>query len=381
MLKSTYEYKEASLGRDFCVEKTLAVKELIDSSTTFTMVAMPAVGVSYFMRYLATNPYGEGYDFVHINAYELHTLNKLNFYKLLYKELDGGTEIETEDELILAIKELTLKRAQCSHRLVIIFNRFDQLDKCFDEEFFGSLYMIREMDKERIVMIFTSTKPLIEIVPEMISGANLYMFSKSLYFGRFTDEELVAIYSLNNPGNLAANPSLKRALALAQGHHQLFQLLLNSVRLDDPLLDRFIKIRLAELYEFLSHNRQKMLEKVVNGKVVEEIDDYLIGIGMVMVVQGQPKVFSPLFGEYLKSHIPVRLPAKEKRLFRLLQRNIDRVVSKDEIFTAIWGENSDKASDWALNSLIYRLKRQPAYLNSGYILENQKKEGYILYRE
>ncbi|MBI2597455.1 winged helix-turn-helix domain-containing protein [Candidatus Daviesbacteria bacterium] len=54
------------------------------------------------------------------------------------------------------------------------------------------------------------------------------------------------------------------------------------------------------------------------------------------------------------------------------------VVSKDEIFTEVWGEESENATDWALDALIYRLRKHPFLKAHGYIIESYKKVGYSL---
>jgi len=35
------------------------------------------------------------------------------------------------------------------------------------------------------------------------------------------------------------------------------------------------------------------------------------------------------------------------------------VVSKDDIFATVWSDSPDQASDWALDALIYRLRKHP----------------------
>ncbi len=54
------------------------------------------------------------------------------------------------------------------------------------------------------------------------------------------------------------------------------------------------------------------------------------------------------------------------------------VVSKATIFETIWKDDMDKASDWVLDALIYRLRRHWAFLSKGYVIESFKKRGYML---
>ena len=69
------------------------------------------------------------------------------------------------------------------------------------------------------------------------------------------------------------------------------------------------------------------------------------------------KLFSPLLAQYIKQNSSFKLPVKEYKLFNVLKKNIGKIVTKDEIFQHVWGEDYTEASDWALNSLIYRLRK------------------------
>ena len=85
--------------------------------------------------------------------------------------------------------------------------------------------------------------------------------------------------------------------------------------------------------------------------------------------------------KFIQGNIPLRLPVKEARLFKKLKQHLGQVVSKEAIFNLLWPEDSqdyDKASEWALNSLIYRLRKNPYFIQSGYVIENHKKEGFVL---
>ena len=48
-----------------------------------------------------------------------------------------------------------------------------------------------------------------------------------------------------------------------------------------------------------------------------------------------------------------KLAQKEQKLFFLLQKDLGKIVTKDKIFEEIWKDESD----WALNSLIYRMRQ------------------------
>lgn len=380
MRKNTYNFKEVSLPSSFRSELTKQSHDMIEASTPFTLIGIPAVGMSFFLKFLALNPINwPSIKFVHVNIYELHSITKLEFLRVLASEL-GTSSIGDEQKLTKSIKERLVSLSKEYQRVVLIFNRFDQLKRLFDLSFFNFIHSLRELNKEKIVLIFSSHKPLIDIAPKAVSGANMFVFSKSVYFLPYNKKELLDVYLINNPKSNLADRDLEKVIKLSGGHHQLFVMLLNSERFDDPLLDKFIRLRLKEIFDTLSYGQKNELKKLATGKEVEKMDSYLVESGLVKKTQSGMGFFTPLLRQYILTFAGVRLPVKESKLFKLLLRNIEVVVSKEEIFKAIWGEGHLEASDWALNSLVYRLKKNAWFVTSGYVIENQKKQGYVMYR-
>ena len=315
-------FKESKLGSDFAKSATLKAKKLIASSTSVTVVGMPGMGISMFLRYLACNL--PGCNVIHIDINELKKPSKDELLKL--KELKN-------------LEKLVHKYS----RVVIIFNRFDNLQGEFDKQFFGNLRSLRDIDKEKIVMVFSANKPLPKIAPEALSGGNLNMFSKSLFL-EYSDKDLEALVKLNSP-NLLKHKDFGEFLKLAGGHYQFLQLLLKE---DQDA----VTLQLKEIYENMDYKERKFLQKHLE------------------------TAFSPLFADYVKSVMRLRLPVKEAALFKLLKGKLGKLVSKDEIFNELWQD--EVGSDWALNALIYRLRKNPTFVASGYIIESKKKVGYSL---
>jgi hypothetical protein len=373
------KFKEENLPSSFCEKEIILAKKLIADSVTFTAVGMPTVGLSFFLRFLATNPFNvRNYFFIHIDIYSMSEISKMAFLKLLAKQL-GLIPERTEVDIIQQIKTKVLIFTRDYKRVVIIFNRFDQVKKILNEELIAILYSLREQDKEKIVMVFSASKPMVDFLPRTISGPYLYMFSRNLYVKPFNNTDLISAYSLNNP-LLKPTESIKKLILLSGGHHQLFQFLVNTERFDDPLMDKMIRTRLKELYDYLRYSQKKQLQKIVSGEGNKSIDPYLLNVGMVVQSEAGLRLFSPLLQRLIVSISPLKLPAKENKLFRLLSRNINSIVSKDEIINTLWPVNPQEVTDWALNSLIYRLKKNPWFVENGYFIENQKKLGYIMYK-
>lgn len=374
-----YNFKEAQLKSGFAKEKLHDFKTLIEASVSFVAISMPGVGVSYFLRYLATQTFAY---FIHIDLYLLPTLSQHEFYKLLLSELGGKIGSKDDGQMLKEAQEILSKLSRKHSKIVLIFSRFDQLKDYFDWNFLSNLQSLVNIATGKIVEIFTSTKPLSEITPDSLSGGNLNFYSENLYFKPFSKEDLKMLCQIE-PAKSTPPAIFDYLLDLSGGHNQLLHILLSSQKQQNLLLDQFVKMQMKELVDYLDYFQRKQLQRIAMGKTITEVDDYLLGIGMVKSSKVKDQnstfeLFSPLLTEYIKTSLPVRLPVKEEKLFKLLKEHLGKTVNKDEIFTAVWGENATEATDWALDALIYRLRKHPFMKANGYIIESHKKIGYTL---
>jgi hypothetical protein len=374
-ITNRYNFKEAALGTSFAFEKFAQVEDLINRSISFTTLAIPGIGVSYFLRYLATTNIAY---FVFVDMFSLASLSKQEFFKLLLNELGGKTKSDDPQEILNLCRETLTKLCEKQPKVVIIFNRFDEMKDEFDKPFFANLRLLREGIRDKVVMIFTSNKPLYELAPQAISGPNLDFYSQVLYIQPYSNEDQKKIINLVPTESKIPSKDLNKLLALCGGHNQCLQILLKSEVVGTPLLDRYVKLQLKEIFEFLNHKQKLLIQKIAAGKSISEVEPYLLNIGMVVKQEKGFKLFSPLFSEFVLSQTKMKLPYKEAKLFNLLKKNLDNIVSKDEIFRLIWAENPDDGSDWALDALIYRLRKNQSFINSGFIIESHKKLGYKL---
>ncbi len=375
-----YKFFESKFGNRFCTEKIKKLERLIKSSTSFTLAGMPGVGVTILLKYLATTNFAY---FIYVDSYLLTNLTKDEFFRTLLKELgeEAINDSKIFERCLVKLRELS----EIHQKIVIIFNRFDQLHSIFDANFFSNIWALRNINPQKIVIISTGNKPLHEVARKTLDGEHTGVFSRVVYLKPFSVQDLETMISAYVQSNLVEDPqAIQLAKNLCGGHFQLLQLLLKSARLSNPLQDQFIKLQLKELYEFITYQQRKILQKVALGKSIDNIDHYLIEIGLVKKGPKGFELFTPLLCQYITQHHPKRLPAKEAKFFRLLKINLGKVVSKETIFELLWPDNSkedNKTLDWALNSLIYRLKKNPTFISSGYVIENHKKEGYILFAD
>mgnify|MGYP003394006001 CR=1 FL=1 len=378
---TNYNFKEANLDPDFAKDKVKDFKTLIDSSQSFTVVSMPGVGVSYFLKYLASQKFAH---FIHIDLYNLPTISKHEFYRMFLTDLGGKPGAKTDEQVFLETKAILKKLAEANDKIVIIFSRFDALKKDLDENFLSNLQSLTTLalgsprEAGKIVLIFTAIKPLYELAPDSVVGGNLTFYSKIYYFKPFSNSDLKALFMLEH--TIKAHPHLDKLIELSGGHNQLFHVFMNSHKQNNLLLDKFVTLQLRDLTSYLDYQQKKQIQKVSLGKNVSDIDEYLLGTGYVLEKNSALQIFSPVLQEYIKLNIPHKLPVKEKALFDLLKNSLGKIVSKDEIFNSIWGENppAGGATDWALDALIYRLRNHPFIKSHGYIIESHKKVGYLL---
>lgn len=370
------KFKEVELGPDFAKDSVKSFKQLTDASLSFVVLSMPGVGVSYFLKYLAMQDYAK---FIHVDLYALPTLSQHEFYKLLLTELGGDPDlIQSDEQLLGGIKKVLGEICKKDGaKIVIIFSRFDQLKDAFDWNFLSNIQTLTTVSPGQIVLIFTSIKPLYELAPDALSGGNLNFYSEVLYFKPYSKEDLKKLLTIE-PAKPLPKAVLDRLLELSGGHNQLFHILLSSQKQQNLLLDQFVRLQMKELLDYLDYHQKKTLQKIALGRKVTEVEDYLLGVGMVKQKGSSFEIFTPLFSEYIKTNSGVKLPVKEAKLFRLLRNKMGSVVSKDEIFQNVWEENPEEATDWALDALIYRLRKHPFMKANGYIIESHKKVGYTL---
>lgn len=369
-----YHFKEAELGPDFARDALKDFKNLIDSGVSFVTHSMPGVGASYFLKYLAMQDFAY---FVYIDLYELPSLTQHEFYRMFLSDLGGKPASKTDAQVFLEAKQILKKLTREHEKIVIIFSRFDQLKKEFDENFLSNLQSLTTISPGKIVLIFTAIKPIHELAPEAVTGGNLNFYSKSLYFKPYSKKDLKKLLTID-PEQRTSEENFDRLLQFAGGHIQLLHIFLNSQKQQNLLLDQFVKLQFKELIDYLDYSQKKQVQKIALGKKIEEVDEYLLGVGMVKQRDSTFELFSSLFAEFIKSYLTPRLPQKEYKLFKLLKQSAGKIVTKDEIFQTLWKDDPDKATDWALDALIYRLRKHPFTKSQGYIIESYKKVGYSL---
>ena len=355
----------------FCEDQFATVGKMIEAGQATSIIGIPGSGISVFLKQLALQPFGKTKT-VYIDVFSLPALSTQEFFSELLEQLGGAITNKTTVELVRSCID-AIKKAE-SQKIVIIIGGFDKLSKEFSTDFFR---YIRSLDRPNVTLVFGICKRLETILPAELNNLDLRLLANIYYLKRYTTQDFRFLLDTYGPSYQDVDPmTFDELVRLSGGHFQLMQLLLQSEHRQEPVTDPFIKLCFENIWSHLSAAQKGQLRKVAAGKPVSP-DQYLTKVGLVVEKDGQLELFSPLIAECVKAFSTPKLPLKERRLFSILKRNQGRLVGKRELFDAVWPGQAI-GSEWALNALIYRLRKHPAFLGQKYTIESYKKLGYKL---
>lgn len=362
--------KESVLPDSFAQEIQKEVLEFIIQGQSFSLIGMPSVGISPFLRFLEDKIDAQT---ILIDTYELTEFTKaafldLLFYKLTKTQKKNVTFSECIDALHLV--------AQNYKKVVLLINKIDLLSSEFSESFLGNFRTLCYENDGKVTLIFTVNKPYIDYNETAVVGSNMHIFSRYVYFKPYSNSDLLELLKIHSPEALD-NRFLTEAMVLSGGHIQLLQLILRSSTPNNLLHDPYIRVLLKHILEYLSKPQQRILHKIAEGKETE-INQYLLHIGIIQIKGDTYKLFSPLLTSFLLEKRSLHLSAKENSLFQLLKKSNGKIIPKEKIFEIVWKNDPESATDWALDSLLYRLRKHPLLKEKNYELINHKKLGYQL---
>lgn len=359
-------YTDHPFSKSFCARLADDCLAAVAKGTV-NLVAMPGMGVTFFVRQLA---YRSPDEFISVNSFEMHDFSKAALYNQLSRKL--GLEPAHSDHVDLqAIGEALKARAAEGKKVVLVFNRFDRLGPILDQSFYENLHFLREVAGGKLVMMFVTAEPVIEFAGAGLQDL-LRMIDGTMYFSGYSQADLREIIRSSGAQDIE-----DRALELSGGHHALLQILMRCQNLENALSDPMVELLIKDMYLGLTPKRRKDIDAVASGRN-KPVDHFLTNVGYVVGDEGKQRTFTPLLSEYALRQAQSHLPVRERRLLSLLKRNVGRVVSKRDIFDAVWRETDGIATDWALNALVYRLRRHPAFDSQRYTIDSHKKQGYIL---
>lgn len=409
--------------------------ELLYVSRCVEVTGFSNVGKSSLLRLLAQGDVwlhelgeaGSGFLPVYIDCNRMLEMTDQGFYELVLRCLQESIpELAADDDLCAAYetlvapasvfqvplsfsKGLTAALQNGQHKLVLLFDEFDEPFQQIDSRVFLNLRAKKDRHGPRLVYVTATMRPLAELRPGDHCGEFCELFvhqpwhlapltrrDVDRYIHSFAqqnetdltgeDTDFVYQWTGGHPGYLAGVIRiLGEALAAAdvtdpEERWQVHRSAGKSVRRDPTLRTESEKV-----WQTCTEAEQEALRGLFTGAGAEPGPVAGLLQGHILVqVDGEPKPFSRLFAEYVQSY-QVDADAKIERLYvdstsgevfvdgrqtetltrleyqlmLLLFENADKIVDKYQIVTDVWGEDYlDDVDDARIEKLISRLRQK-----------------------
>jgi len=382
---------EADYPITFREMEAKGLSEYLAHHQSVVLVGMKRVGISNFLRFFLSHYNTPPNLFVHVDLNDLIERNLSAFWTLLLTRLVDSVQDsnlpETEKRKCrrLFVQSIQLKdhfftvdsvrkvleivvSADLSPTIFLL--RFDRLQEITSSDFFGNLIGLSDAVKGKMAYVFTSFREIPELGP---------VFAKNMYLppAKTSDMEIIL-------GPQSFDKKTRTELInLSGGYVQYLQLAVlrlaqDSTALDNLSSDEQIALQSEELFESLTKKEKDVL---LSEKKDRKEAEYLWNTG---IVNGDGKIFSPLFAAYLKnvSTMPASLKEftkKEHLLFTFLKHHESELCEREAIIDAVWSESKDLGvSDWAIDRLIARLRNKLKSQQSMYSIVTVVTRGYKL---
>ena len=256
----------------------------------------------------------------------------------------------------------------------------DSLTEELKNGLFGDFKTLADFGIKRILFFGTSRLPFNRLNC-LVPQDNPSFMTNPIYFLPLNKNDCKRLVNFLPGGKNTSKQALEQIFQLSGGHISLLWQLLKTDHFDNPIQDEILQIHLKTIYDAYLPLQKSQLRSIASGKPIKEVDPFLLKIGLVKESDGKHELFTPLLRDYINKYVQTKLPKKERVLFALLKKKLNKLVTKDEIIETVWGEMSDGISDWSINSLIYRLRKSQTFRSSGFVIENDKSERYRLLKE
>lgn len=358
----------------FASQQVADITQRVESAATTSVLGIPGAGITLFLKHLANQPLGFS---VYLDVFSLPNFKTIEFYKVLAGKLGGKSVSEDIEDLVSVCRNQLESLVKQNKKVVIYIAGFDQLQPEFSARFFHFLRSIRNVDPSRVVLVFGICRRLDTLLPPNLINTDLSLFSSIYYLKPYNNKDMKYLLTTYGPNTEISDGELEKFIILSGGHFQFLQLLLGSEKRNNPIQDPFIQLAFKNIYTPLTAPQKAIVRKVAVDGAYPKTDDYLTNTGIIQKMGSKYKLFSPLFADCVKTFSTSKLPVKERRLFSILKKNENRVVPKREIYDAVW-RGEELGTEWALNALVYRLRKHLAFTAQHYAIENHKKLGYTL---
>ena len=403
---------------------------LLKNRRSVVLIGMKRVGISNFLRFflfhddiVKTYIREDSHFFIPVDLNELVEREIFPFWILTLKRIADAVEkselpgkikkqveiyfldsIQTQDHFLTFdyIRKSLNLLTEAGLKTTIFFLRFDRLKDCATPEFFDNLEGLLDASNRRLCYVFTSARPLDDLMSTIFKKPELSYFADNLYIKPADHEDTKVILDLNKKQrSFSLLKNLEDSLIeLVDGYAQYLQFALislhenkkkiaNAGELEQFLLsDERISLQSEELWESLTESEKEILVKVINKKKLGQPEkkeaDYLIKTGFF---DERLKIFSPLFEDFMRSKELerkkekqlVELSKKEFLLLKFLEDNLNEICEREQIIEAVWPEaEALGVSDWAIDRLVARLRSKLKAQNKKVEIVTVKTRGYKL---
>jgi DNA-binding winged helix-turn-helix (wHTH) protein len=393
----------------------------LEKGLSSQLIGLPGTGKSNILRLLSYNRevrfknFGEYEKFLHftyIDCSEIKGRPLLDITKFILlslsfslgerrlieesKKVNEFLEegLKLHDELILfqsLKKSLDYLSIEKKLTVNLLFDRFESILPNIDSQFFTNLKILRNNAKYRFGSIFSLTRPLEELVePTLLADFHDLIIGNEIYISLF---DPIGIDFRISYIEKAVRETLKKGLkeqvlSLTGGHSKLTKLSIEAViaekenpeNLEEFLLKKSaLQGALFEIWNALLPGEQLAIKNNISYEEALEKHPYLVNSGLITLVG----ISIPLFKKYIQSvsvdssekitldedkneilfgvtKISDKLSPSEFKLLKFLIQNKEKLLTKDEIISAIWSEQKSQegVTDQALDQIFYRLRKK-----------------------
>lgn len=409
----------------------------IKQGESFTLMGMPGIGKTDLFQTFDKNikfweqlfP-KEKIDFiiVFLDLTKLLDISPLGFYRLLLTRIQKKIDENLKDENIQRkIKEI-YTNALNNHDLFVIFSAVEDIIKLitldanlnlciliddfgtladFDKQFFNSLKAIRNINKWKVTLAFSSDRDLItSLTPEVLDELYDLFLNKQLWLKPISKKDAyLGLREWERERGIKLPKKIKQSIFEISGGHPGYMRALSRIYFDNgkesSILnnEEIIKLALHSTtlarsekvwLKFLDEYKDFLVHFVNNPNIpINHRAKYLIKTGVIKEENGKKKLFSPLLEIYIKSKIDkkdtVEIPVpkglyidpktktiyidsktlkkeptpNEYKILQLLYKNKGKIVTREELAETLWGQKSiEKYSDWAIDRTLSRIRKK-----------------------
>lgn len=429
-----YTVIESAYPITFRQEDAVTLGNHIRHHHSVVLIGMKRVGISNFLRFFLHHPevctnyiHPEGtttHLFVYIDLNNLVERTARAFWTLTLKRIvdvihtsDTTDTIKTESQKLFtqaiqfndtffvldSVQKLLRQCSEADMYTTLFFVRFDRLQEVITPEFFANIQAVKD-EALHLSFVFTSYRPLHELVPDVFTRSALSVFTQEMYLKPASDQDMKIILStfLERYDLQLPEWAQKELLRLSGGHVQYLHLALISIRTlglpktADELLtqlsqDEELRFLAEELWSSLRSEEQEVVLSSLQKKSIEELPKYLTETGIALQQDSELHFFNQLFGTFLQKYQNTEkelennkheLSRKEHLLFSLLEASLGELVERDRIIEVVWAEEAELGiSDWAVDRLIARLRAKLRAQHSPFKILTVITRGYKLVKE